>query len=53
MTGDEYTAILSRFDLMSKTQSKSDTVKLKDYLNKSVLSIKSWSDEDKKDYRKL
>ncbi len=52
-TEDEYTAILSRFDLMSKTLSKSDTVKLQDYLNKSVLSVKSWSDEDKKGLKKV
>jgi len=45
MTEDEYTAILSRFDLMSKTGSKSDTVKLSDYLVKAASTVKNW-DED-------
>jgi len=45
MTEDEYTAILSRFDLMSKTGSKSDTVKLSDYLVKAASTVKNWDEE--------
>lgn len=52
-TEDEYTAILSRFDMMSKTLSKSDTVKLSDYFDKSVRSVKEWSEEDKKGLEKV
>ena len=53
LTEDEYTSILSRFDLMSKTGSKSDNVELKDYMNKSVASVKPWSDEDKLGLKKV
>ncbi len=45
-TEDEYTAILSRFDLMSKCRSKSDTVKLGDFLERSAATVKKWSDSD-------
>lgn len=45
-TEDDYTAILSRFDLMSKCRSKSDTVKLGDYLERSAATVKKWSDGD-------
>ena len=51
-TEDDYTAILSKFDLMSKTLSKSDTVKLKDYFVKAAVSVKPWSEEEKKSLKK-
>lgn len=50
---DDYTAILSRFDLMSKTGSKSDSATLADYFSKAVKTIKPWSGEDKKGLRKI
>lgn len=50
---DDYTAILSRFDLMSKTGSKSDSVTLTDYFSKAVKTIKPWSGDDKKGLRKI
>jgi hypothetical protein len=52
-TEDEYTAILSRFDLMSKSLSKSDTVKLQDYFKKAEESVKIWSEDDKKGLKKV
>ena len=51
MTEDEYTTILSRFDLMSKTGSKSDTVKLQDYLNKASKTVKKWDEESINDLK--
>jgi len=51
-TDDDYTAILSRFDLMSKCRSKSDTVKLSDYLNRSAATVKKWSDSDIEELKK-
>ncbi len=53
MTEDDYTAILSRFDLMSKAGSKDDTAKLSDYLTKAVRSVWEWSNEDKKGLKKI
>lgn len=53
MTEDEYTAILSRFDLMSKTLSTSDTVKLSDYFTKAASSSKIWTDDEKKALAKV
>ncbi len=47
-TEDDYTNIFSKFDMMSKTLSKSDTVELHDYLNKAVTTVKMWSEDDKK-----
>lgn len=44
-TEDEYTAVLSKFDLMSKCLTKSDSVKVQDYLNNSAKTVKKW-DED-------
>ncbi|HRJ86319.1 MAG TPA: hypothetical protein PK753_11645 [Ignavibacteria bacterium] len=50
-TEDEYTAILSRFDLMSKTGSKSDTVKLQDYLIKAASTVKKWDESSIQDLK--
>jgi hypothetical protein len=47
MTEDEYTAILSRFDLQSKTQ-KTDDVTLNDYLKYSAEQVVGWTDNEKK-----
>lgn len=52
-TEDEYTEILSKFDLMSKTLSKSDTVTLQDYFKKAAGSVKQWSDDDKAGMQKV
>lgn len=51
MTEDEYTSILSRFDLMSKTGSKSDTVKLSDYLRRAAATVKKWDEESIQDLK--
>lgn len=53
MTEDDYTAILSRFDLMSKCGSKSDSVTLAVYFRKAVRTIKPWSEDDKKGLKKI
>mgnify|MGYP001164714690 FL=1 len=52
-TEDDYTAILSRFDLMSKTGTKSDSVTLADYFSRAVKTIKPWTDDDKKGLKKV
>ncbi len=53
MTEDEYTAILSSFDLMSKAGSKSDSVTLVDYFSRAVKSVKPWTTDDKKGLKKV
>lgn len=44
-TEDEYTVVLSKFDLMSKCLSKSDTVTIQDYLHKSAKTVKNWNED--------
>lgn len=43
-TEDEYTAVLSKFDLMSKCLTKSDSVKVQDYLDNAVKTVKKWDE---------
>lgn len=50
---DDYTAILSRFDLMSKAGSKSDSVTIADYYSRAVKSVKPWTADDKKGLKKV
>lgn len=50
---DDYTAVLSRFDMMSKTGSGSDSVTLADYFSRAVKTVKPWSEDDKKGLRKV
>lgn len=47
MTEDDYTKILSKFDLQSKTQKTGDAV-LSDYLKYSAEQVVSWTDNEKK-----
>lgn len=43
-TEDEYTAVLSKFDLMSKCLTKSDSVKVQDYLDNAANTVKKWDE---------
>lgn len=47
MTEDDYTKILSKFDLQSKTQ-KTDNVTLDDYLKYSAEQVVVWTEKEKK-----
>jgi hypothetical protein len=47
MTPDEYTAVLSRFDIQSKTRDANSSV-VDQYMKYAAEQVKSWSDEEKK-----
>ena len=51
-TRDEYTAVLSKFDLQSKTQRK-DSVTVDDYLQYTSEQVKDWTDAEKESFGKV
>ncbi|MCC6865461.1 MAG: hypothetical protein IT280_04810 [Ignavibacteria bacterium] len=52
-TKDAYTAILSRFDLMSKCKNINDTLTIKNYLIASSNTVNNWNDEEIAELKKI
>ncbi len=51
-TPDEYTNVLSKFDLQSKTQRK-DSVTVDDYMKYASEQVRDWTDEEKASFGKV